>query len=43
MENKKKKPAYEVIDDFVPDYTNHPIIKILSGKTLPWYLSIKVF
>tara|TARA_B100000214_G_scaffold131405_1_gene93445 strand:- start:949 stop:1494 length:546 start_codon:yes stop_codon:yes gene_type:complete len=43
MENKKKKPEYEVIDDFVPDYTNQPIIKILSGRTFPWYLGNKVF
>ena len=42
MENKKIKPVYEVIDDFVPDYTNDHIFKVLSGRGFPWYISEKV-
>ena len=43
MMNEIKKLEYEVIDDFVHNYTNEPIIKVLSGNTFPWYLSSKVF
>ena len=42
MKNKKTKPVYEVIDDFVPDYTNDHIFKILSSDRFPWFLSRKV-
>jgi len=42
MENKKIKPVYEVIDDFIPDYTNDHIFKILSSNRFPWYISHKV-
>ena len=42
MENKKIKPVYEVIDDFIPDYTNDHIFKVLSSNRFPWYISHKV-
>lgn len=42
MENKKKKPVYEVIDDFVPEYTNDHILKVISGNRFPWFLANKV-
>ena len=42
MKNKKIKPVYEVIDDFVPDYTNDHIFKVISSKNFPWYISHKV-
>jgi hypothetical protein len=36
------KPDYEIIDDFVPDYTNEHIDKVLSGIHFPWFLADKV-
>ena len=42
MKLKNKVSNYEVIDDFIPDYTNDHIFKVLSGRSFPWYISEKV-